>query len=292
MLTLAWGGIKRLLNLFAVAVLLVPTGLFAADSSQQKVSSQKALPDDLMEWMSERYGAKTMLGLKWENPEKAKKQYVVENNAARAYALAYPLLANKPGPRRSAAKRMPPVGRLDIMPFAEETDVDTTVDSYLDIKYAGPGASWNIGYIKSSKTQEEWIYDFSFANNTLTVTDGTKFRKTEASVLFGSFVLTLPVESLSYYAFAGPAIVSYDYTEAGAYTTDTDLYIAPFTSTSTPGIYNTKKSGTAATWIVGLGMALRLTDSGFGFFGEYKYVPEAGDYPGLSTMGAGLSLGF
>ena len=233
-----------------------------------------------------------MLGLKWENPNKAKIEYVAENKAALAYALANPMIASKPGVRRVSARKKPITGRLDLMPFAKDMDADTTVDSHRDIKYAGPGAPWNIGYIKSSKTTEEFIYDYSYANNILTTDDGTKYRQTEASVLFGSFVLTLPVENFAYYAFAGPAIVSYDYTETGSHTTDTDLYVFPFTSTSTPGVYDAKKSGTAVTWILGLGMSLRLTDSGFGLFGEYKYIPESGDYLGLSCMGAGLSFGF
>jgi len=38
-------------------------------------SKQKGLPDNLMGWMAARYGSKTMLGLKWENPDKAKGHY-------------------------------------------------------------------------------------------------------------------------------------------------------------------------------------------------------------------------
>ena len=285
---------KRLLNLFVVAVLLLPAGVFAADTAPQKTSNQKGLPDSLMEWMSERYGAKTMLGLKWANPAKARTQYVLENNAAHEFALMNPLLANKPGHRRGPAARKAATGRLDIMPVCAVLDEDaweTTTDSYLEIKYSGPGASWNVGYIKYSEMREYDVSDTVSTANTYDYTSGTKYHITEASVLFGAFVLTLPIENLSYYAFAGPAIVSYDSSEAGTYTTTSYIW-SPYSSSSMSGTYSGAKSGTAPTWIAGAGMSLRLSDSGFGVFGEFKHIPESGDFIGLDSIGGGVSFGF
>lgn len=59
--------------------------LEAADTLQPKALKQKGLPDNLMGWMSARYGTKAMLGMKWETPVKAKEYYA----CATAGALTY-----------------------------------------------------------------------------------------------------------------------------------------------------------------------------------------------------------
>jgi len=263
---------KRLFHLLTAAVFLAPACAFAADSS----SSQKGLPDNIMQWMSERYDAKTMLGFKWQNPGKAKIHYALEKNN-------YGGKAGFPG---SSAARRAQGGRLDIMPFAGFYDADawtTQTDSYMEIKYSKTGAraSWNIGYMKYTETREDWIFDITSAGDFFTA---TKFRRTDANVLYASFVLTLPLKNLSYYGFAGPAIVSYDYAETGSHTT----YSFP----AVTGVYDANKSETRATWVAGIGATLRFFDSGFGIFWEYKHMPEAGYFPGMDNIGAGLSLGF
>jgi len=97
------------------------------------------------------------------------------------------------------------------------------------------------------------------------------------------------------YGFAGPAIVSYDKTSNGAGTT-APAYFDGTTFTWVPAVHTpgakSTISGTTITWMAGLGYSLRLSDSGFGIFAEVKYIPEAGDYPGMTNAGLGLTLGF
>ena len=239
-----------------------------------------------MEWMSGRYSSKTMLGFKWENPDKAKVHYAfAKNNSVRHTGF----LGKSAESRGSGA-------RLDITSLASFYDadaLDTTTNSYLEIKYTKPGAgtSWNIGYIKYSETRNDWIYDYSYAGLIVDSTDGDKYRTTEANVLFGSLVFTMPIKNLSYYVYGGPAMVSYDYTETGSYTTQHDDYNT-WTFTSSSGLYDTKKSATTTTWIAGVGGAIRLSDSGFGIFAEYKHMPETGSFAGIDNMGVGVSFGF
>ena len=277
---------KLLLNLFTAAVFLFPACIFAADYSPQKTSTQQALPDNLMEWMSRRYDSKTMLGFKWENPDKAKIHYAFAKNNSGQHSG---FLGKSAESRGSGA-------RLDIMPLASFYDanaLDTTTNSYLEIKYTKPGAgaSWNIGYLKYSETRNDWIYDLSSAGNTLDITDSDEYRTTKANVLFGSLVFTLPIKNLSYYAYGGPAFVKYEYTVTGTYSTDHYVWV-PYAHTSSAGVLNTKKSATTTTWIAGVGGALRLSDSGFGIFAEYKHMPETGSFAGIDNLGAGVSFGF
>jgi len=279
-------GRKLLLNIFAAAVFLAPAGAFAADNFPQKTSKQKEFSDNIMEWMSERYDAKTMLGFDWKNPDKAKIHYAFERSDS----------GKKAGFLGSAAARRGPGARLDIMPFASFVDYDAqavVTDSYIEIKYTGSGrgASWNVGYLKYSETRNDWILDYSYTGAASDFVDGDKNRKTDASVLFASLVLTLPAKKLSCYAYGGPAVVSYDYSETGAYSTSHYDYTT-FTRTNGSGVYDAKKSGTLATWILGIGAALRISDSGFGIFGEYKHMPETGSFVGLDNLGFGVSFGF
>lgn len=240
----------------------------AADSYQPKAPA-RALPDNVLGWMAARYDAKTLLGLKWEHPEKARLNYAFEksNYLPRAGILA------------GSAERRGPEGRLEIVPVGVFNDVDAwtnTTDSYLELRYAkaGPGAAWNVGYISYSETREFWDFDSSF-------NEIDKLSKTEASVVYASIVLALPIPNFTYYGFAGPAIASYDFSETGTLT--------PWLGAPTP--ISTQESGTAFTWVAGLGFSLRA-DSGFGVFGEYKHLAGTGAYLGGDTLGLGLSLGF
>lgn len=245
-----------------------PPARRTADTYQPKAPA-KALPDNVLGWMSARYDAKTMLGFKWEHPEKARLNYAFQKNnyLPRAGILA------------GAAERRGPEGRLEISPAAYFNDVDAwtnTTDSYLELRYAkaGTGAAWNVGYIKYSETREFWDFDSS-----LTETD--KISKTDASVVYASIVLALPIPNISYYGFAGPAIASYDFSETGTLT--------PWLGAPVP--ISTQESGTAFTWVAGLGLSIRA-DSGFGVFGEYKHIAGTGAYLGGDALGFGLSLGF
>lgn len=254
-----------------------PVSRKAADNFAVK-SPRKALPDNVMGWMAERYDAKTMLGFNWEHPYKAKIHYAFEkgNSGPGAGFLA------PSGAGRTHS------GRLDFMPvsgFLDSKALDIKTNSYLELRYskAGAGAAWNIGYIKYSETRHDDVLSFT-GNDFIT---GDKYRKTDASVLYASLLLTLPVKNLSYYGYFGPAVVSYDYSETGAYS---DYNFTTFTTT--PGAFAAKKSATTATWIAGFGGALRLSDSGFGIFGEYKHLPASGSFAGADNLGAGLSFGF
>lgn len=266
--------------------------LEAAPGFTPAASKQKGLPDNLMGWMAERYGSKTMLGLKWEHPTKAKNQYVAENNAAFAFALANPGMQKPRSRGRSAAAVNGPAASLDIAftaSFVSDAFTDPVVNSYLDVKFrqnAKPGGMtcWNIGYLKYSVTEDVWD----------DVGGGYQPQTTKASVVSATFVLAMPT-AFSLYGFAGPAMVSYDKTSTGAGTT-TPGYIdwsipAWVPEVYTPGAESTT-SGTAITWIAGMGYSLRLSDSGFGIFAEFKHIPETGNYPGMTNMGLGLTLGF
>lgn len=240
----------------------------AADGYQPKAPA-RALPDNVLGWMSARYGAKTLLGLKWEHPDKARLNYVFEktNYLPRAGILA------------GSAERRGPEGRLEIVPVGSFYDADAwdnTTDSYLEVRYAkaGAGAAWNAGYINYSETREFWDFDSSF-------TETDKFTQTEASVIYTSIVLALPIPNFTYYGFIGPAIASYDYSESGT--------ITPWLGATTP--ISSQKSGTVPTWLGGVGFSIRA-DSGFGVFGEFKHIAGSGDYPGGDSLGLGLSLGF
>jgi hypothetical protein len=277
---------RVLLKFLAAAVFLAPAMAFAADNFPQKTSKQKELPDNLMQWMAERYDAKTMLGFDWKNPGKAKVHYAFERNSS----------WRKAGFLGGSAARRGPGARLDIMPLASFIDYDAAdivTNSYIEVKYTGPGrgVSWNVGYLKYSETRNDWIFDYSYTGAASDSVDGDKYRKTDASVLFASLVLTLPAQNLSWYAYGGPAVASYDYSESGVYSTSHYDYTT-FTLTTGSGVYGAKKSGTAATWIAGVGASLRLSDSGFGLFGEYKHMPETGYFAGLDNLGLGVSFGF
>ena len=257
----------------------------AAGSFPPKASNQKALPDNIMGWMSRRYDAKTMLGFKWENPDKAKIHYALEKNN----------FGGKAGFMGSAAQKKAPGARLDLMQvagFFDESAWETTTNSYIEIKYTKPGArtSWNIGYIKYSETRDDWISEISYDGSVLDSTDGDKYRKTEASVLFASLVLAKPAKHLSCYAYGGPAIVSYDYTETGGVTVEHTAY--PAATISNYVTFNTNKSATAVTWILGIGGAFRFSDKGLGVYMEYKHMPATGYFAGMDNFGLGLSFGF
>ena len=239
-----------------------------ADTYQPKAPA-RALPDNALGWMAARYDAKTMLGFKWEHPEKARLNYVLERNhyLPRAGVLA------------GTAQRRGPEGRLEIVPAGFFNDADAwtnTTDSYLELRYAkaGPGAAWNVGYISYSETREFWDFDSSF-------NEIDKLSKTEARVVYASIVLALPIPTFTYYGFAGPAIASYDFSENGTLT--------PWLGAPTP--ISTQESGTAFTWVAGLGFSLRAA-SGLGVLGEYKHIAGSGAYPGGDSMGFGLSMGF
>lgn len=243
---------KRAVNIYFTVLMLLPACVFAANNP-----SQKALPDNMMEWMSERYNAKTMLGFKWKNPAKARLNYALARNN---HGVA--------GISGSPAAKRGPGARLDIIPYAgfyAENAWENKTNSYLEARYSKPGrgASWNAGYIKYSETRYYWTWTY-----------GDQYRKTDAGVLFTSLLLTLPIKSLSYYAYGGPALASYD---------NEVVY---------PGVSYSKKSGTIATWIAGIGWALSLSDTGFGVFAEYKHMPETGDFAGMDNFGLGFSLGF
>ena len=60
--------------------------LEAADTLQPKASKQKGLPNSLMGRMSARYGTKAMLGMKWENPDRAKEYYACATTTSLSYA--------------------------------------------------------------------------------------------------------------------------------------------------------------------------------------------------------------
>lgn len=261
-----------------------PPARKAANSYQPKAPA-KALPDNALGWMSARYDAKTMLGFKWEHPDKARLNYVFEKNnyLSRAGILA------------GSAERRGPEGRLEIVPvgsFYDADAFDNVTDSYLELRYAkaGAGASWNIGYISYSETRDDWIYDVSDSGADTYITDGDKFKTTDASVIYASLVLALPIPNFTYYGFAGPAIASYDYSETGTATVDGYLSAFPWFSTSSVA-FDAQKSGTVPTWLAGVGFSLRA-GSGFGVFGEYKHIAGSGDYPGGDIFGLGLSLGF
>ena len=246
-----------------------PPARRSADNTYQPKAPARALPDNVLGWMAARYDAKTLLGFKWEHPDKARLNYAFEKNhyLPRAGILA------------GAAERRGPEGRLEIVPFAYFNDVDAwtnTTDSYLELRYAkaGPGAAWNAGYISYSETREFWDFDSSF-------TETDKISKTEASVVYASIVLALPIPNFTYYGFAGPAIASYDFSESGTLT--------PWLGAPTP--IDVQESGTALTWVGGLGFSIRA-DSGFGVFGEYKHIGGSGAYQGGDTLGFGLSIGF
>ncbi|MDO8806052.1 MAG: hypothetical protein Q7R35_16670, partial [Elusimicrobiota bacterium] len=249
----------------APAAVKAPAVKEVAASFTPTASKQKALPDNLMGWMSARYGSKTMLGLKWENPNKAKNQFVAENNAALAYSLANPGM-QAGFRRRSAAAVKGPAASLDIAlsaSFMSDSLAEPVTNSYLDVKYrqnAKPGGftSWSINYLKYSVSDELW--------------DDTNYvylpQTTEASVLSATLVLAMP-SAFSIYGFAGPAMVSYDRT-----------------------VLTAKESGTATTWMAGMGYSLKSPKSGFGIFVELKHVAEAGAYPGMTTGGMGVTIGF
>lgn len=235
----------------------------------QPKSAGKAMPDNMMGWMSARYDAKTLLGMKWEHPDKARLNYAFEKNnyVPRAGFLA------------GGAERRGPAARLEIVPFGNFYDGDAwtnTTDSYLELRYAkaGAGAAWNIGYISYSETREFWDFDSAF-------TEVDKFCKTDAKVIYAALVLALPIPTFTYYGFVGPAIASYDYSETGT--------ITPWLGA--PTLIDSQKSGTAPTWLGGLGFSLRA-DSGLGVFGEFKHIAGSGDYPGGNTFGFGASFGF
>lgn len=245
-----------------------PPARRTADTYHPKAPA-RALPDNVLGWMSARYDAKTMLGFKWEHPDKARLNYAFERNG---YLPRAGILAG-------SAERRGPEGRLEIAPLGSFYDADAwdnTTDSYLEVRYAkaGAGASWNVGYITYSEAREFWDFDSAF-------TETDKFTETEASVVYASIVLALPIPNFTYYGFIGPAIASYDYSESGT--------ITPWLGAPTP--ISLQKSGTVPTWLGGVGFSIRA-DSGFGVFGEYKHIAGSGDYPGGDSMGFGLSIGF
>ncbi|MEI7528076.1 MAG: hypothetical protein WCK76_03965 [Elusimicrobiota bacterium] len=268
----------------------------AAGKGQLKFPAPKALPDNLMEWMAARYGAKTMLGLKWQNPNKARLHYAMEKDSIPGYGAGSFSVAGKPSALhgRSAGKKMPSA-RFDIMPYAQLDDIDATdvkTGSYLEMRITKPGTwvSWNMGYLKFSETATEDVYDLIQSVNTIDVTSGVRTRNTDASAVYASLVLSLPIENFSYYFFIGPALVSYDNVESGVSTLEHVVFF-PYSDTSTPGTFDAKKSGTATTVMAGVGFAFRSA-SGFGIFGESKFIQEAGSFRGVDSFGAGLSFGF
>ncbi len=260
----------------------------AADTTQSKIL-HKPFSDNVMAWMAARYDAKTMLGFKWEHPDKARLHYAFEDNNSYGYGKRTGFLAK-------SAAGSGPAGHLDIVPVASVFDsaaASANTNSYLEARYARTGAvaSWNAGFITYSETINDDIFDYTQTSSGDDFLSGSKLRKTNASVVYASLLLTLPIQNFAYYGFIGPAVVSYDYSESGTFTND--HYALPFyTLTTTTGVFSAKKSGTILTWILGVGFSFRLSDSGFGIFGEYKHLPQAGTYPGADIMGAGLSFGF
>lgn len=268
----------------APAAVKPPPARKASDTYQPR-SAQKALPDNVLGWMSARYDAKTMLGFKWEHPDKARLNYAFERNN----------YFSKAGLLAGSEERRGPAALLEIMPTASFYDSNAfsqTTDSYLEVRYAqtGAGMSWSAGYIKYSETRDDWIYSFTDTAGGYSYMDGDKFRKTEAGVIYASLLLATPSKPFAWYAYAGPALASYTYTESGTATMRSVVYF-PYSSTTSIVNFDASKSGTAATWLGGFGFSLRAA-GGFGLFGEYKYIAGSGKYLGGGSLGAGLSFGF
>ena len=269
----------------------------AAGKGQLKFPAPKALPDNLMEWMAARYSAKTMLGFKWQNPNKARLYYAREKDNVPGLGAVSSGVAGKPSGLHggSAVKKMPGT-RFDIMPYAQLDDIDATdvkTGSYIEMRVIKPGTwvSWNMGYLSFSETVTEDVQDLIQSGNTMDVTSGVRTRNTDASVVYASLVLSLPIENFSYYFFVGPAMVSCDNEETGVSTIDHYDFSNHLNDTSTPGTFDAKKSGSATTVMAGVGFAFRSA-SGFGIFGESKFIQEAGSFKGVDSFGAGLSFGF
>ncbi len=250
----------------------------------QAQAVQKGLPDNVMDWMSRRYPPKVLLGMKWQNPEKARASYVTEWNAPALSGLA-------PGSRQPG-KPGQPRSRLEILPMGESMDADSTSTSYAEIRFRRPGglAAWNFGYISYSEKLEASTYDFSVSATSIDTYESYKSMQNEAAVAYASLGVYLDVEAASFYAFAGPAVASYDYTEEGTTLAESDLIVPPFTTISTPGVIDLSKSGTKLTWVAGLGYSVNF--GRMGLFAEYKSVRGSGPYKGLDAMGAGISIGF
>lgn len=272
---------KSALFFVSFSVLLSVQAGFAADKPAplfQNTVKQRELPPELLEWMSERYDAKTLRGLKWKNLDKARLSLTLNRMEAYTAKPGSLFSAGKSGGVRNtgpAARRS--AMRLDISPAAMQKSfyTDVTSDTY-DIKLTGLGGAvgWNAGYSKVSETE-----DYSAWSG------GTS--STKADVLFASMVFSAPTAGgFAPYLFAGPARVKYTYSET---TTDItfDPLGPPWWITTTSSL---SKSDTVLTWIMGVGAAYTLPGSNLGFFMEYKHIPEAGYFNGLDNLGLGVSL--
>lgn len=272
---------KSALFFLSFSILLSVQSGFAAESPDalfQNNIKQRALPPELLGWMSERYDANTLRGLKWENLDKARLSLTLDrmkSYGAKTGGLFYTgssggLRDTGPAARRSSV-------RLDISPSAMQDSfyTDVTSETY-DIKLTGLGGAvgWNAGYSKVSETED---YSSSWS--------GDKYT-TKADVLFASLVFSAPAGGFAPYLFAGPARVKYTYSE----TTASSVFNPggpPWWLTTTSSL---SRSDTVLTWILGAGAAYALPGGGFGFFMEYKHIPEVGDFSGVDNLGFGVSI--
>lgn len=274
------------ITLFSVAfVVLLFVGTVSPKDKQPafpiKTVKQSELPTELLWWMSERYDAKTLIGLKWKNMDKAKLSWAINRAQIPVVRGGSLFFAREPGAiQRSRRTDKIPSMRMDISPAILQTSPDVsyyygtyTYDVY-DIKLTVLGSilGWNVGYSKVSMGHDDLFWW------------GEK-ETTTGNILFASLVLSPPAESIAPYLYFGPARVKYTYSK-----TTTDIDFDPITWSLVTTTSSFEKSKSVFTWILGVGFSYTFPGSGLGFFMEYKHIPEVDDFVGIDNFGLGFSI--
>ncbi|MCG2726175.1 MAG: hypothetical protein L6420_07980 [Elusimicrobia bacterium] len=267
--------------LFFIAFFLFFSGQlsFAADNilpSSEETARQRELQPELIEWMAERYDPKILLGLEWKNMDKAALYRAVNRMQWSPADDKGFFSVRKSGIGKKGGRTGMPSKRLDISPALLQQSLYPDIESATyGIKITAPGnpVGWNAGYSKVSET-----------DNSLSLL-GDKYT-TKGDIIFASMVFSRPSGNIAPYFYFGPALVKYIYSETTTFSTF-NPFGPPWFITTTSSL---EKNGSAFTWILGAGASYTVPNSNFGFFAEYKHIPEVDDFWGIDNMVFGVSL--